>query len=98
MQPFSPSSAIALVASAEKRAVSPVANPQAVVRVVRPVRGVASATVGSRRGAAVAGFCKRGIRGARAASPVPPSSPNPALNLAPSGRWTALKRRRLALR
>jgi hypothetical protein len=25
-------------------------------------------------------------------------SPNPALNLAPSGRWTALKRRRLALR
>jgi len=24
--------------------------------------------------------------------------PNPALNLAPSGRWTALKRRRLALR
>jgi hypothetical protein len=25
-------------------------------------------------------------------------SPNPALNLAPFGRWTALKRRRLALR
>lgn len=24
--------------------------------------------------------------------------PNPALNLAPFGRWTALKRRRLALR
>lgn len=27
-----------------------------------------------------------------------PQKPNPALNLAPSGRWTALKRRRLALR
>lgn len=25
-------------------------------------------------------------------------NPNPALNLAPFGRWTALKRRRLALR
>ena len=98
MQPSSPSSAIALVASAEMRAVSPVANPQAVVRVARPVRVAASATVGRSRGAAAAGFCKRGGRGVRAASPVPPSSPNPALNLAPSGRWTALKRRRLALR
>jgi hypothetical protein len=98
MQPFSPSVGFALVASAEKRAVSPVVSPQAVVRVARVVRVVASVTVERRRGAAVAGFCNRGVRGVPSASPVRASSPNMALNLAPSGRWTALKRRRLALR
>jgi hypothetical protein len=79
MQPSSPSSAIALAASAEIRAVSPVVNPQAVVRVARSARVVASATVGGRCCAAVAGFGERWVRGVRAASPVPASSPNPAL-------------------
>jgi len=51
MQPFSPSVGFALVASAEKQAASPVVKPQAVVRVARSVRVVASATVGRRRGA-----------------------------------------------
>lgn len=98
MQPSSPNAGFALVASAEKRAVSPVVNPQAVVRVARAVGVVASATVGRRRCATVAGFCNRGVRGVPGISPVRASSPNPALNLAPCGRWTALKRRRLALR
>ena len=79
MQPSSPSAGFALVASAEKRAVSPVANLQAVVRVARAVRAVASVAVGSRRGAAVAGFGKRRVRGVRAAAPVPTSTPNPAV-------------------
>lgn len=79
MQPSSPSVGIALVASAEKRAVPPVVNPQAVVRVARPVRAVASATVGSRRNAAVAAFGKRWVRGVPAFAPVPAPSPNMAV-------------------
>lgn len=78
MQPFSPSTGFTLVAFAEMRAVSPVVSSQAVVRVVGLGRVVASATVGRRRGAKTSAFCKRGVRGVRAASPVPPSSPNPA--------------------
>ena len=78
MQPFSPSAGFALVASAEKRVAPPVVSPQAVVRVARSVRAVASATVGSRRGAKSAGFGKRGGHCVRAASPVPAPSPNPA--------------------
>ncbi len=50
MQPSSPSAGFALVASAEMRAVLPVASSQAVVRVARAVRAVASVAVGSRRG------------------------------------------------
>jgi hypothetical protein len=96
MQPSSPNVGFALVASAEKRAVSPVVNPQAVVRVARSVRVVASATAGGRHGATVAGFCNRGVRSVRAASTVPPSSPNPAFEpTAASGvgsipRWACL--------
>ena len=78
MQPPSPNVGLTLEAPAEKRAVPPVVHPQAVVRVARAVGLVASATVGRRRGAKVSAFCNRGVRGVRAASPVPPSSPNPA--------------------
>ena len=93
MQPSLPSSAIALVASAEMRAVSLVVNPQAVVRVARAVGAVASVAVGGRRGAKSAVFGKRWVRGVRAAAPVPVSSPNPALKR--DGRKAA---RPLALR
>ena len=51
MQPFAPSVGIALVTAADKRAVSPVVNPQAVVGVAGAVGVVASFAVGSRRGA-----------------------------------------------
>ena len=78
MQPPSPSAGFALVASVEMQAVLPVVNPQAVVRIARPFGSVASAAVGSRRDAKSAGSGKRGGRGVRAASPVPPPSPNPA--------------------
>ena len=79
MQPSSPSVCFALVASAEKRAVPPVVSPQAVVRVARVVRVVASVTVGSRRGARFAAFGGRWVRGVRTFAPVPVSSPNPAV-------------------
>ena len=78
MQPYSPRSGFTLVASAEMRAASPVVNPQAVVRVARAVRVVASATVESRRGVAVAACGMRRVRGVLPASPVPTPSPNPA--------------------
>ena len=77
MQPSSPSAGIALVASAEMQAMSPVVSSQAVVHFPRPVRAAASATVGRRRGAKASAFCNRWVRGVRAASPVRPSSPNP---------------------
>jgi hypothetical protein len=79
MQASSPSAGFTLVASAELQAASPVVNPQAVARVARPVRVVASASVGCRRSAKSAGFGKRGVHCVRAASPVPTSSPNMAV-------------------
>lgn len=78
MQSPSPNVGLTLEAPAEKRAVPPVVNPQAVVRVARAVRVVASATAGRRRGATVTGFCNRGVRGVPGISPVRASSPNPA--------------------
>ena len=79
MQPFSPSAGIALVTSADKRAVSPVVNPQAVVRVARSVGAVASFAVGSRRGAKYAALGKRWGRGVPASTPVLKPSPNMAV-------------------
>lgn len=79
MQPYLPSAGIALVTAADKRAASPVVNPQAVVRVARSVGAVASVAVGSRRGAAVAGFCERWGRGVPASAPVLKPSPNMAV-------------------
>ena len=79
MQPFSPSVGIALVTAADKRAASPVVNPQAVVRVARSVGVVASATVGSHRRARFAALGKRWGRGVPASTPALKLSPNMAV-------------------
>ena len=78
MQPLSPSSYTKLVTSAEGEAASLVANPQAIAMAERVISDVPSATAVGRRGAAAAGFGKRGVRGVLAASPVLALSPNPA--------------------
>ena len=88
MQPSSPVVSFAnlrhvrrqiFLVSAEMRAVQPVVNPQAVVRVARAVGAAASVAAGSCRGAKPAAFGKRWVRGAPAFAPVPASSPNPAV-------------------
>ena len=88
MQPSSPVVSFAnlrhvrrqiFLVSAEMRAVQPVVNPQAVVRVARAVGAAASVAAGSCRGAKPAAFGKRWVRGAPAFAPDPASSPNPAV-------------------